>query len=698
MNTILNISNLTVAYRHRRAWLEAVRNFDLGLPAGKTYGLVGESGSGKSTVALTIMRYLGQNGRVMQGAIEFDGRDLLALSPKELCNVWGKEIALVPQDPLSALNPSLRVEEQIAEGLRRHLSLDGGQITARVQSLLDMVRIPDPRRVARSYPHQISGGMQQRVMIAMALSTEPSLLILDEPTTALDATTQATILDLFRDLVRQRETAALYVTHNLGVVAQICDRVAVLYAGELVEDAGVRDLFARPLHPYTQGLLNSVPRLGDNRRNVQLVAIPGQIPPLGRRLAACVYADRCPLVIDICREERPPLDAPRAGRAVRCHRWPEIAAGEISAVDTSQVPSQPAQAPEGQVLAGVDRPLLELRDLSVTFDGPRTITDVLRRRERRPIRAVDNVDLQLPRGQTLGLVGESGSGKTTLARAVVGLQAVSDGEMYLLGAELPSGLSPRTLELMRHLQIVFQNPEEALNPYLTVGQTLRRPLQRMRGLSRDEAGAAVMRLLQDVRLSHDYARRLPSQLSGGEKQRVALARAFAANPDLLLCDEPVSSLDVSVQASILNLITTLQAEHDSAVLFISHDLAVVAYRADRVAVIYAGQLMEVADAHTLLQPPYHPYTEALLSAIPLIDPDAEQKQIRLEGEVPSPTAQLSGCPFHTRCPRFLGDVCVHETPPWRETVEGDRIFCHISLDQLQRDQDDVFRFSQDPPA
>lgn len=698
MSDVLTIRNLTVSYRHPRGWVEAVNDFNLSIPAGRTYGLVGESGSGKSTIALAIMRYLGRDGRVVTGAIEFNGRDLLELGDREMRHVWGKEITLVPQDPLSALNPSLRIEEQLAEGLRRHLSLDREQMAARVLSLLEMVRIPDPQRVARSYPHQISGGMQQRVMIAMALSTEPALLILDEPTTALDATTQATILDLFRDLIRQRDTAALYVTHNLGVVAQICDRVAVLYAGELAEEASVRDLFAQPLHPYTQGLLNSVPRLGENRRDVQLVAIPGQIPPLGRRPPACIYADRCPLAIDVCYEERPPLDKPSSGRAVRCHRWPEIAAGEISAIGNVSDALQAEADGEDRVSPSAEHALLELDDLSVHFEGARTLTDILRRRPPPRVRAVNNVDLHLPRGQTLGLVGESGSGKTTLARAVVGLQQISEGQMCLLGAELPSGLGSRTMELMRHLQIVFQNPEEALNPYMTVGQTLRRPLQRMRGVSSDEAAAAVARLLEDVRLPSDYARRLPAQLSGGEKQRVALARAFAANPDLLLCDEPVSSLDVSVQASILNLIAALQAEHDSAVLFISHDLAVVAYLADKVAVIYAGELMEMADAQALLKPPYHPYTEALLSAIPLMDPDAEQKQIRLEGDVPSPTEQLGGCPFHTRCPRFLGEICIRETPPWRVTEDGDRIFCHIPLEQLRGDQDDVFRFSRERRA
>ena len=697
MTTVLKIRDLTVAYRVRRSWLEAVRDFSLDIPAGLTYGLVGESGSGKSTIALAIMRYLGGDGRVVHGSIEFGSSDLLSLSTKEMRGIWGKEIALVPQDPLSALNPSLRIGEQLAEGLRRHLAMSNSEAGERALSLLDSVRISDTQRVAGSYPHQISGGMQQRVMIAMALSTEPALLILDEPATALDVTTQATILDLIGELIKQRDTAALYVTHNLGVVAQICDRVAVLYAGDLVEDAEVHDLFQRPLHPYTQGLIDSVPRLGENRRNVQLQAIPGQIPPLGHRSPACVYADRCPLAIEICHRERPPLARPQPGRAVRCHRWEEIMAREVSASSVTPTGAGPTPAPasSGQASGNGDHELLELQDVSVYFDVTRSVSDILQGKAAKTVRAVDGVDLHLPRARTLGLVGESGSGKTTLARAVVGLQQISDGEMLLLGATLPSGLSRRNMELMRHLQIVFQNPEDALNPYRTVGQTLRRPLQRMRGLSRSEARAAAARLLEDVRLSPAYAQRLPGQLSGGEKQRVALARAFAANPDLLICDEPVSSLDVSVQASILSLLGALQDERDSAILFISHDLAVVAFLADTIAVMYAGQLMEVADAQTLLQPPYHPYTEALLSAIPLIDPDGQQQRIRLEGEMPSPTEQLTGCPFHTRCPRFLGDICVNQTPPWRETEQGDRIFCHIPLAELRRDQRKVFRFSEE---
>lgn len=681
--TTLRIADLTVAYPQGGDWLPAVRDFSLRIAAGETYGLVGESGSGKTTIALAVMRYLGR-GQVLRGQIHFQGRDLLELSPEEMRDVWGDHLALVPQDPLSALNPSLRVGEQLAEGLRLHRGLSREEARERALALLAMVHLSDPARAAASYPHQLSGGMQQRVMIAMALSLEPALLVLDEPTTALDVTTQAAILDLLGELIRERDTAVLYVTHNLGVVSKICHRVAVLYAGELVEDAPARDLFAQPLHPYTRGLIDSVPRLRPQKGEAELQAIPGQIPPLGQRPPACVYADRCPLAIAICHEEPPPLDNPLAGRHVRCHRWPEILAGDAVASSDRGRATTPVAAHQAD-------PLLALRGVSVEYAAGRSLWDLLRRRRPRPVRAVHEVDLQLPARQTLGLVGESGSGKTTLARAVVGLEETSAGKMALFGVTLPSGLGDRPLETLKQLQIVFQNPEEALNPFLTVEQTLRRPLMRLRGLSRSEADAAVAALLAGVRLPPGYARRLPGQLSGGEKQRVALARAFAVHPALLVADEPVSSLDVSVQASVLNLIRRLQAEHKSSIFFISHDLAVVAHLADVIAVIYAGELMEVAATERLLQPPFHPYTEALLAAVPRLDPDDQPPPIRLEGEVTSQMEARTGCPFHPRCPRFLGDICVEERPPWRETAAGDRIFCHIPLETLADDQRTIFR-------
>jgi peptide/nickel transport system ATP-binding protein len=682
---VLAIDELTVAYGHDGKWLAAVRDFSLRIKPGQIYGLVGESGSGKSTIALTIMRYLSKAGSTRRGVIQFDGRDLLTMDDSELRGIWGLQIAFVPQEPLSSLNPSIQIGEQLAEPLRYHLGFTRSEAEHRVRELLEMVRVPDPTRVAKSYPHQISGGMQQRVMIAMALSTEPKLLVLDEPTTALDVTTQAAILDLLRDLIHGRETAALYVTHNLGVVARLCDRVAVLYAGELVEDAPTRMLFHQPLHPYTQGLLDSVPKPGKTKKTGQLQAIPGRIPALGEQPPGCVFAPRCSVALDFCHQERPPLDSPIDDQRVRCHRWPEILRGEV---DARIIPEEKkSTGPSTDDAGGL--PTLNLDGLQVYFDLRRSAREALSRQKAKKVKAVNGVDLTIPKGKTLGLVGESGSGKTSLARAVMGLEKATGGTMQLLDIRLPSGLSKRNPEIMSHLQIVFQNPEEALNPYMTIGETLRRPLITIGKMSRKEADEAVGRLLTSVRLPPSYAQRRPSQLSGGEKQRVAIARAFATNPELLISDEPVSALDVSVQASILNLLSELQTEHGTSNLLISHDLAVVGYLADEIAVIYAGYLMEVAGVEELFAPPYHPYTEALLSAIPSTDPDVEQTRIRLEGDVPDQINVPSGCPFHPRCPRFLGDICTDTQPPWQVTGTGKRIYCHIPLEELEKTQEHV---------
>lgn len=685
---ILRVDDLAVAYQVGGRWLDAVREVSLVISRGQTYGLVGESGSGKTTIAMAIMGFLGPQGKVRQGKIEFDGRSLLDLNPAQMRQVWGNQISLVPQNPLSALNPSILVGEQIAETLRHHQGMDRQQAYQRTVQLLRTVRLPDPERVADSYPHQISGGMQQRVMIALAVSANPRLLVLDEPTTSLDVTTQASILDLFRDLIQGLETSVLYVTHNLGVVAQICNRVAVLYAGELVEDAPLNDLFRQPLHPYTQGLLDSVPKLGQSKHHVQLQPIKGQIPPLGARSEGCVFMDRCPLAIEKCRQ-RPPLYQAVGGRRTRCHRWEELAAGQVSAHQQPLQASQPH--PETVSLTGSSAPVIKVEGVSVFYDVRRSLADVLARRQAPKLRAVERVSFDASAGMTLGLVGESGSGKTTLARAIVGLVERSGGKLELLGLSLPANLGKRDLETLRHLQMVFQNPEEALNPYLTVGASLRRPLINLLKMPTERADQEVTRLLQVVGLPADYAQRMPGQLSGGEKQRVAIARAFASNPDLLVADEPVSSLDVSVQATVLNLLHELQQEYHSTLLLISHDLAVVGYLADEIAVIYLGHLMEVSKSQGLFEPPYHPYTEALLSAIPLPNPQSHQQQIRLEGDVPSPLNVPSGCPFHTRCPRFLGDICVNVDPPWHfDETSGTRYYCHIPPDELRAVQKPIF--------
>ncbi len=674
---VLDIKGLTVAYQHKGEWLEAVREVSLRIHCGETLGLVGESGSGKTTLVLAVMNYLADRASIRSGEIQLGDIDLVSLNDSQLRQVWGSKLALVPQNPQSALNPSLRVGDQLIEILRYQLNLSQKEAENLAIEWLERVHLADPILVAESYPHQISGGMQQRAMIAMALCTAPDLLILDEPTTNLDVTTQAVILDLIRELIQDQDTGVLYVTHNLGVIAQICDRVAVMYASELVEDAATQDLFSQPLHPYTQGLIDSIPHLGDTKDSIQLRTISGQIPPIGEGPSGCVFRTRCPIAIEIC-SSRPPLYLAGDARYSRCHRWEEIDRQEINAHQpapvgkTGQRPTQDGEPPT-----------LEVNNLNIHFPLRRSLAGVIRGQPAKVLRAVNNVNLEIPAGRTLGLVGESGSGKTTIARGIMGLERKTDGSIKLLQIPLPDKLSQRDLETLRLLQIVFQNPEEALNPFLPIGETLRRPLIRLSGLSKSEADARVGELLAAVRLPPSYAGRLPGQLSGGEIQRVALARAFASNPELLVLDEPISSLDVSVQAAILNLVGELQSDHQNSTLFISHDLAIVGYLADQIAVIYLGSLMEVAGPGDLFHPPHHPYTEALLCSIPQVDPNSKEAAIYLEGDIPTPAELPSGCPFHTRCPRFLGEICTTTTPPWQvDQSTGKRIFCHISPNDL----------------
>ncbi len=680
----LKVVNLTVAYRRGNQEVDAVRDVSLHIASGQTYGLVGESGSGKSTLALAIMRYLAGNGRVRQGSVFLAGEDLYALPPEELRGVWQDRLKLVPQNPLSSLNPSLRVGDQLVEAIPPTL-VPATEARQRAMDLLATVRLADPERIARSYPHQLSGGMQQRVMIAMALAAEPTLMVLDEPTTNLDVTTEAAMLDLLRELIHQRRMAVLYVSHNLSVVAGISNRVAVMYAGEVVEDAAVEDLYARPIHPYTSGLLACIPRMGDDKYQLMLQAIPGAIPRPGALPAGCVFAPRCPLAVDTCLHVRPSLEPAADGHDVRCHRWPEIVSGQLAAW-----PGQAGNASTRHAVPDRPQPVLQVDNLYKRFPLGRSLKQILRRQPVRAVRAVDGISLDVLQGVTLGLVGESGSGKTTVARAIAGLVEPDGGAVLLAGVELPYHLSRRDATTLRRIQMVFQNPEEALNPYRTVEQALARPLMRLGGLSAAEAQAEVPALLESVKLSPSYANRLPGQLSGGEKQRVAIARAFASQPDLLILDESVSALDVSIQATILDLLNELQHQRQTAYLFISHDLAVTSYLSNEIAVLYLGQVIERGTTAELLEPPYHPYTEALLSAVPLPYPSAVQEPVRLAADVPSPIDLPGGCRFHTRCPRFLGDICTTEEPPWQATDGGHGIRCHIPLADLALAQRPLF--------
>jgi peptide/nickel transport system ATP-binding protein len=659
------IEGLTVSYRRRGRLLRVLSDLSLRIEPGEAFGLVGESGCGKTTVAMSLMRYLPANAVVEAGRIGFQGRDLLSLGPAELRRLRGDRMAMVYQDPGTALNPTLRIGTQIAEVYRHHRGMGRPEALEAAAAMLGTVRVADPARMLRRYPHELSGGQQQRVMLAMALATDPDLLVLDEPTTGLDATVEAEVLDLVEQLRDRFHAAILFVSHNLGVVARMCERVGVLYAGRLIEQAPARDLFEQPRHPYTLALLRCVPRLGMRKDTDRLEPIPGSLPPLGVASPGCVYADRCPIARERCDHGEPPLAAAGNGlgdlHLARC-----LFPGEVAEIPASTVPAAAGAGPPTAAHNGLLR--LETVVKAYRSGGTRVV-------------AVDGVDLEIGTGEVVGLVGESGSGKTSLARLIVGIADATAGTITL--ASRPLGRH-RDSEQRRAVQIVFQNPEAALNPRRTVRGILAHVLRRLAGLRRGaERERRLGELAAAVRLEPGHLDQRPPALSGGLKQRVAIARSFAGAPALVLCDEPTSALDVSVQAAILNLLVELQRNQGVSYLFISHDLAVVRYVADKIAVMYLGQLVDVGPAALVFAAPHHPYTEALLSAIPSLDFAAPPRRIRLSGTIPSAADPPTGCRFHTRCPRVLGEVCRTQPPPWQDGDDGHRYRCHIPAGELR---------------
>ncbi len=655
----LSVSHLDVAYRVRGRDRLALRDVSFTIARGESYGLVGESGSGKSTAALALVRYLPRNGRVSAGTVSINGRDPLSMGRAALRDLRARTVSMVYQEPGRALNPSLRVGRQIAEvfeiaGRPREAA------AAAAEDMLRKVQIADPGRVMRRYPHELSGGMAQRAVIAMALAASPSLLILDEPTTALDATVEAEVLDLIAALRDEFATSVLFISHNLAVIARMCDRVGVLYAGELVEEGPAAAVFADPRHPYTVGLLRCIPRRGQRKDRDRLDTIPGFQPAPGSVPAGCVFAPRCGLARDVCRSAAPPFFGTGAARAARCYFHEQA-----PALPRATPASVPALAGDG-----IGGPLVMVGGTSKTFAGS--------------VRALAGVDLTIRRGETLGLVGESGSGKTTLARVLLGLTAPDPGSAVTFdGAPLAPDARRRTLRTLRALQIVFQNPDSALNRRQTVRRLISRPLSRLAGLSGPRLRERLAELVASVRLEDRHLPLRPGQLSGGLKQRVAIARAFAGGPDVVVCDEPTSALDVSVQAAILNLLADLQHAAGVSYLFISHDLGVVRYLADRIAVLYLGRVMEIGPAEAVFAGPHHPYTEALFSAVPSLD-GQRPSRIRLTGEIPSAADPPGGCVFHTRCPRRLPTgICESAEPPLYEDEAGHQIRCHIRLAELR---------------
>ena len=679
---VLKLKDVAVAYKVRGGEIEAVQNVSFEINRGETHGIVGESGCGKSTVAWAVLNFLGANGYVKRGSIKFQGQELVGVTGEELRRLRGDQIAMVYQDPMQALNPSMRLGDQMSEVLTVHRGMEKKEAEKRCIEMLERVYMPDAANVMKRYPHQISGGQQQRVVIAMALLNNPALLIMDEPTTALDVTVEAAVLDLIAELRRDFDTAIMYITHNLGVVARVSTRVGVMYAGEMVERATVEEIYKNPCHPYTQGLIRCVPKLGADKAKSVLYPIRGRVPPPDNRPSGCVYGPRCDYFQKRCREQRPQLRQISDGTVVRCHFSEEI--------DASQwTPSEDIMPPSIEVKKIASEPILSVENLKKYYEVQgSSLRDVIGLGEKRYVKAVENATFDIFRGSTLGVVGESGCGKSTLIKTLIGLEDTTSGEAKFLGFDITDDISNRDESLIQELQMVFQNPDSTMNPSYTVGQQIGRPMRRFKTTPKDQIRGEVIKLLDAMRLGENYYDRLPRQLSGGEKQRVGIARALASHPDLVLCDEPVSALDVSVQAAILNLLLEVQQEFDTTLIFIAHDLSVVRFFSDHVAVMYLGQIMEIGPAEAIYTPPYHPYSEALLSAVPIPDPTVKQKHIRLEGNVPSAINPPSGCRFHTRCPRREllpdgGKVCEMELPPWRDAAEGHRIFCHLPLETLR---------------
>jgi peptide/nickel transport system ATP-binding protein len=659
---VVDAANVDVSYNVRGSDRLAIRDVSFQIGRQESFGLVGESGSGKTTMALAITRYLARNGRVSAGSITVNGQDVASLRRNDLRLLRARTVSMVYQEPGRALNPSIKVGRQVSE-VFEIAGLSRSDAAARSEEALRKVQISDPGRVLRSYPHQLSGGMLQRVVIAMALAAEPTLLILDEPTTALDATVEAEILELVSALRQEFHTAILFISHNLAVIAKMCERVGVMYAGELVEQGPAREIFEQPRHPYTVGLLRCIPRRGQRKDHGRLDTIPGFLPAPGEVPAGCIFAARCALADERCQAESPPPYYVGSERTSRCHHY-------------DQAPSLPRATPEDIALPAPDQaaaPVISLRGVAKTYT---VRTD--------KVRALDGVDLDLHLGETLGLVGESGSGKTTLARVLLGLTAPDEGStLELEGRKLAPLAGRRSRDQLRAMQIVFQNPDSALNRRHSVRHLIDRSLTKLAGLSGAAREKSLQEIVRSVRMEPRHLTLRPAQLSGGLKQRVAIARAFAGKPRVLVCDEPTSALDVSVQAAILNLLAELQGRERVTYLFISHDLGVVRYLADRIAVLYLGRVMEYADAETVFTGPHHPYTEALLSAVPSLD-GTSQERIILSGEIPSPAQPPSGCVFHTRCPRRLpSGICEQTEPPLAEVEPGHMMRCHIPAPELR---------------
>ena len=673
---ILEIEKLSISFFTRLREIPAVMDFSCTVQPGEAMGLVGESGCGKSTVALGVMQDLGVNGRVVGGSIKFKGRDLNAMTQEELRDIRGSEIAMIYQEPMASLNPAMKIGKQLMEVPMIHEDVDEKEARKRALEVVADVRLPDPERMLNSYPHQLSGGQQQRIVIAMALMSKPSLLILDEPTTALDVTVEAAVVDLVKDLGKKYGTSMLFISHNLGLVLETCDRLCVMYSGEAVETGSIEDVFDEMQHPYTQALFRSIPLPGADKNARPLVAIPGNFPLPHERPPGCNFGPRCDYFEagrcdagDIAMAKVPGNDR----HSTRCVKFQEIDwNAPIAAAATTE------KTTPGDVVLKIDdlKKYYEVA-ASALFGGS----------SRKVVKANETLSFEARESETLAIVGESGCGKSTFAKVLMGLETATDGKILLDNKAIENTpIETRDTKTISSVQMVFQNPFDTLNPSMTVGRQIVRALE-IFGIGDSQAARRnrMLELLDLVKLPREFADRMPRQLSGGQKQRVGIARAFAGGARIVVADEPVSALDVSVQAAVTDLLMEIQRNEKTTLLFISHDLSIVRYLADRVMVMYLGHVVEIGDTDQVFAPPYHPYTEALLSAVPIADTSVQKKHVVLEGDIPSAMNPPPGCPFQTRCgwkDKVQGGLCETEVPPMRTIDGGHQIKCHLSEEHL----------------
>jgi len=678
---LLQVQDLNVTFGSEAGKVAAVRGLSYTVRAGESLAIVGESGSGKSVSSLAVMGLLPGNATVT-GQIKFKGQDLLTLNDKRLSRLRGSGISMVFQDPLSALTPVYTIGDQIAEAVLIHQKVSKAEANKRAVELLDIVGIPNPKLRAGAFPHEFSGGMRQRAMIAMAIANDPDLIIADEPTTALDVTIQAQVLEVLKKAKDVTNAATVLITHDLGVVAGFADRVMVMYAGKAVETAAVDDVFYHPRMPYTMGLLGSIPRM-DVTEKEPLIPIEGTPPSLVGLPTGCPFAPRCPLVVDQCRQVEPGLDpTDREAHYAACHRSLEIAQRDWGAADVFVRPELPRN--EIEVVPREQRDVvLQLTDLHRAFTLKK---GAVFRRTVGAVRAIDGITLDVRSGETLGLVGESGCGKTTTIMEIMSLLPPQQGTIAVLGKDTAHLARPDRKQMRADLSIVFQDPMASLDPRMPIGDVLAEPMW-VQKVPKDKIGERIRELLQLVGLRPEHASRYPTEFSGGQRQRIGIARALALDPKLIVLDEPVSALDVSIQAGVINLLDELKARLGLAYLFVAHDLSVVRHIADRVAVMYLGRIVEIGDTHKIYQEPTHPYTQALLSAIPLPDPEKERsrERILLSGDLPSPSDVPSGCRFRSRCFVFASQLnaderarCVNEDPALLEQGGDHRTACHFA--------------------